>query len=352
MLTSKHLVICLYIIEICCVCVILFSSEVLERKKNDKVSRMLSGFLLIRLIVKMIYFYIEYYIHTWPLNLTINAAMDATYVITVMLCISLVKEMTGIQFRGQKFWSVFSSISFVLGFSVISFFWVDPASNVMILIRGLIPQILYGANEILFLTVMMTLCIRYLFHLKEVEREKRVYCRWLIFNNMWYCVYVFCWNISFVIPNGERLRALKPLDGVLPYVMVLIFLYGYSFHRKYFANVNVSENAIRTENVEENAVGVKEVLPKKMEKSADEGQVSEAESEELIRIEQHLRLLAEERNLTKRETEILQLLYNGESYSEISEELMISINTVKRHCSHIYLKCDIKSRNQITTLLN
>ena len=50
--------------------------------------------------------------------------------------------------------------------------------------------------------------------------------------------------------------------------------------------------------------------------------------------------------LTTREIEILKLIEAGCSNEEISEQLVISIATVKRHISNIYAKLGVKSRTQ------
>lgn len=50
--------------------------------------------------------------------------------------------------------------------------------------------------------------------------------------------------------------------------------------------------------------------------------------------------------LKTREIEILKLIQDGASNSEISEELFISINTVKTHILNIYAKLDVHSRTK------
>jgi LuxR family transcriptional regulator, maltose regulon positive regulatory protein len=50
--------------------------------------------------------------------------------------------------------------------------------------------------------------------------------------------------------------------------------------------------------------------------------------------------------LTTREVEVLKLIEAGSSNQEISEQLVISIPTVKRHISNIYTKLGVKSRTQ------
>ncbi len=48
--------------------------------------------------------------------------------------------------------------------------------------------------------------------------------------------------------------------------------------------------------------------------------------------------------LTRRETEILQLMQNGRSNQEIADALVISIHTVKRHATNIYNKLEVNGR--------
>ena len=56
-------------------------------------------------------------------------------------------------------------------------------------------------------------------------------------------------------------------------------------------------------------------------------------------------------SLTEREKEVAIVLVQGTTYKQISEELHISLPTVKTHASNIYRKCGVKSRAELTTLL-
>lgn len=49
-------------------------------------------------------------------------------------------------------------------------------------------------------------------------------------------------------------------------------------------------------------------------------------------------------SLTQSEEKIVELLYKGLTYKEISEELTISYHTVKKHVQNIYTKCGVNSR--------
>jgi DNA-binding NarL/FixJ family response regulator len=50
--------------------------------------------------------------------------------------------------------------------------------------------------------------------------------------------------------------------------------------------------------------------------------------------------------LTPRETEVLSLLAKGKTYQYISDELFVSLETVKSHIKNIYSKLHVTSKNQ------
>ena len=50
--------------------------------------------------------------------------------------------------------------------------------------------------------------------------------------------------------------------------------------------------------------------------------------------------------ITVREQEVLSLIATGLSNQEIADELIISVNTVKRHAHNIYGKLGVKRRTQ------
>lgn len=57
--------------------------------------------------------------------------------------------------------------------------------------------------------------------------------------------------------------------------------------------------------------------------------------------------LPEEEGLTSREREVLLLIAEGKSNKDISEELFISIKTVKTHVSNLLMKCELEDRTQL-----
>jgi DNA-binding NarL/FixJ family response regulator len=52
----------------------------------------------------------------------------------------------------------------------------------------------------------------------------------------------------------------------------------------------------------------------------------------------------QESPLSKRETQILELIGEGKSRSQIAKELFIDLETVRSHIKNIYVKLDVNSR--------
>lgn len=67
----------------------------------------------------------------------------------------------------------------------------------------------------------------------------------------------------------------------------------------------------------------------------------------LPRVEDTCRPLAEEYGLTERETEVLDLLYEGRSIPYISQKLLVSTSTVKTHVQSIYRKFGVHTRQEL-----
>ena len=92
----------------------------------------------------------------------------------------------------------------------------------------------------------------------------------------------------------------------------------------------------------------------------DTAQEQEADQEENTDQEEHkeaakqkqLDLLAERYGLTAREREVMELVYEGYTNPEISQELYISVNTVKKHLQHTYEKLGVNSRMEVLRLVN
>jgi two-component system, NarL family, response regulator LiaR len=51
-------------------------------------------------------------------------------------------------------------------------------------------------------------------------------------------------------------------------------------------------------------------------------------------------------DLTPREIEIISKLHQGLLYKEIANEFQIQIDTVKKHCSNIYNKMNVRNKTE------
>lgn len=55
--------------------------------------------------------------------------------------------------------------------------------------------------------------------------------------------------------------------------------------------------------------------------------------------------------LSERELEVAQLVYDGITNTQITEQLFVSVNTVKTHLKNIYLKLDVNTRVAVISRL-
>jgi DNA-binding CsgD family transcriptional regulator len=62
--------------------------------------------------------------------------------------------------------------------------------------------------------------------------------------------------------------------------------------------------------------------------------------------------LAKKYKITKRETEVIELICQGKTNKEIAEQLFISVETVKDHNYKIFQKAGVKNRTQLVNLIN
>lgn len=74
---------------------------------------------------------------------------------------------------------------------------------------------------------------------------------------------------------------------------------------------------------------------------------SQADTSEAARVMQACEDIAEKKNLSPREIEVLKLLAQGKSLSSVARELFIAEGTAKAHTRHIYEKLGINSRQEL-----
>lgn len=80
--------------------------------------------------------------------------------------------------------------------------------------------------------------------------------------------------------------------------------------------------------------------------------LGERQEKEAISIRKRCNVLADRYGLSPRETEILAYLGRGRGSTYISEELFISVHTVKTHTKHIHEKLDVHSREELINLID
>ena len=80
--------------------------------------------------------------------------------------------------------------------------------------------------------------------------------------------------------------------------------------------------------------------------------LGERQEKEAVSIRKRCNVLADRYGLSPRETEILAYLGRGRGSNYISEELFISVHTVKTHTKHIHEKLDVHSREELINLID
>lgn len=78
---------------------------------------------------------------------------------------------------------------------------------------------------------------------------------------------------------------------------------------------------------------------------------SEAQNSDEHSLEEKIKKLVADFDLTDREADVLLQLAKGSNNQQIADELFISINTVKYHIRNLYEKLDVKKRTEVTSIL-
>jgi ATP/maltotriose-dependent transcriptional regulator MalT len=56
--------------------------------------------------------------------------------------------------------------------------------------------------------------------------------------------------------------------------------------------------------------------------------------------------ILQQKGISKREYEVLELMAKGHSNQEIADKLFVSLNTIKTHTSNLFIKLEAKRRTQ------
>ena len=72
---------------------------------------------------------------------------------------------------------------------------------------------------------------------------------------------------------------------------------------------------------------------------------------DMASFDEKMKFISEKYGISKRETEVIELICKGMTNQEISDSLFISVQTVKDHIHRIFLKTGVKNRVQLTNIL-
>lgn len=126
----------------------------------------------------------------------------------------------------------------------------------------------------------------------------------------WYLLYMFLCSTTF---------ALSRLHEIIPHIFIFIFL---SWHLIpiLFLNLYLEKHHGHSSTLQDD-------------------------------FETQLSAFAEKYEISKRECEVIQLICKGLTNKEISNALFISLQTVKDHTHHIFVKSGVRNRVQLTNLI-
>lgn len=144
------------------------------------------------------------------------------------------------------------------------------------------------------------------------------------------------------MPNGDGLQATRQIRETLPEIAVVILTASESDDHLYEAvrlgasgylmkDLDAAELFELLAGITDNEVVMTRAMASRLLKimANNNGQVADAAHD-----------------LTERQIEVLRLLAQGASNPQIAEELVITVNTVKSHISHILTKLQLENRTQ------
>jgi DNA-binding NarL/FixJ family response regulator len=140
--------------------------------------------------------------------------------------------------------------------------------------------------------------------------------------------------LDIELPGINGIEALPKLKKMLPNVFILI-LTVYDSEKLIFEALSSGASGYLTKNTPAAKIieSIKEVM--------DGGGPM---SVNIARVVINSFRRNQDSPLSKRETQILKLVYNGKSRSQIATELFIDLETVRSHIKNIYVKLDVNSR--------
>ena len=166
------------------------------------------------------------------------------------------------------------------------------------------------------------------------------------------CMYIYITVVLFYCDSSRPHRGIRFVERAYAVINVL-FLPGLLLFDTFYREIPWVQSVV-TQRIYTFPVyylvfcilsGIESVI---ILKAAPETRESPASSDPLRRIPADV---IETYGLTTRETEIVELLLAGHSYSEVGAKLFISLSTVKTHIQRIYRKTDVSNKIQLINRL-
>ena len=146
-------------------------------------------------------------------------------------------------------------------------------------------------------------------------------------------------QMASVLPAGLRVQS--GFVAISALVLLIIFAAALLVNRSRFESARMQLGTVLTELAETRAKA--EALSEKLDAEPEPAPLS---------VEDRCAILAQEHELTARESEIFALTARGHSSTFIAEQLFISASTVRFHQQNIYRKLDVHSRQELLALVN
>jgi len=149
--------------------------------------------------------------------------------------------------------------------------------------------------------------------------------------------------MDVTMPEVDGVEATRQIKVAFPNIkVVMLTMHADQEVLASAMRVGASGYLVKDCSTEEIANAIRDVASGK---TALSPQLAASMLEEVRRLDQPA-ASEEDRVITKREEEVLQLIANGLSTTEVAEQLYISQKTVKNHLASIYQKLDARDRTQ------
>lgn len=172
--------------------------------------------------------------------------------------------------------------------------------------------------------------------LDMVSLQRQVFCGFMILVYLWAFLSILLWSRKlapmgkkFIMPFGASYLLFMVLSVVLTFIQALL---PYSQHL--FILIFLSLHLVPIF-----------LLNLYLDKT------SETENDQKDDYETRFSRFVEKHEISKRESEVVRLICQGNSNQEISDALFISLQTVKDHTHRIFVKTGVRNRVQLTNMI-